>query len=76
MEIRINNLRVGLDSSHTLEQIIGKKYHLAPRAIRQVQVVRKAVDARRKAASAWCTMCGPGWKQRPGCWTGCSGIPR
>lgn len=50
MEIRINNLRVGLDSSHTLEQIIGKKYHLAPRAIRQVQVVRKAVDARRKSS--------------------------
>ena len=50
MEIRINNLRVGLDSSHTLEQIIGNKYHLAPRAIRQVQVVRKAVDARRKSS--------------------------
>ena len=50
MEIRINNLRVGLDSSHTLEQTIGKKYHLAPRAIRQVQVVRKAVDARRKSS--------------------------
>lgn len=75
VEIRINNLRVGLDSSHTLEQIIGKKYHLAPRAIRQVQVVRKAVDARRKSSICLVYHVRAGWKQRPGCWTGCSGIP-
>lgn len=48
-EIRINNLRVGLDSRHSLVQIIGKKYHLPEKAIRQVEVVRKAVDARRKS---------------------------
>lgn len=48
-EIRINNLRVGLDSRHSLVQIIGKKYHLPEKALRQVEVVRKAVDARRKS---------------------------
>ena len=44
-EIRINNLRVGLDSRHSLVQIVGKKYHLPEKALRQVEVVRKAVDA-------------------------------
>ena len=48
-EIRINNLRVGLDSRHSLVQIVGKKYHLPEKALRQVEVVRKAVDARRKS---------------------------
>lgn len=48
-EIRINNLRVGLDSRHSLVQIVGKKYHLPEKAFRQVEVVRKAVDARRKS---------------------------
>lgn len=48
-EIRINNLRVGLDSHHSLVQIVGKKYHLPEKALRQVEVVRKAVDARRKS---------------------------
>ncbi|WP_288311575.1 NAD(P)/FAD-dependent oxidoreductase [uncultured Acidaminococcus sp.] len=48
-EIRINNLRVGLDSRHSLVQIVGKKCHLPEKALRQVEVVRKAVDARRKS---------------------------
>lgn len=48
-EIRINSLRVGLDSRHSLVQIVGKKYHLPEKALRQVEVVRKAVDARRKS---------------------------
>lgn len=48
-EIRINNLRVGLDSRHSLVQVVGKKYHLPEKALRQVEVVRKAVDARRKS---------------------------
>ena len=48
-EIRINNLRVGLDSRHSLVQIVGKKYHLPEKALWQVEVVRKAVDARRKS---------------------------
>jgi len=48
-EIRINNLRVGLDSRHSLVQIVGKKYHLPEKALQQVEVVRKAVDARRKS---------------------------
>lgn len=48
-EIRINNLRVGLDSHHSLVQIVGKKYHLPEKALRQVEAVRKAVDARRKS---------------------------
>ena len=48
-EIRINNLRVGLDSRQSLVQIVGKKYHLPEKALRQVEVVRKAVDARRKS---------------------------
>lgn len=49
VEIRINNLRVGLDSRHSLPQIVGKKYHLPEKALRQVVVIRKAVDARRKS---------------------------
>ena len=40
---------MGLDSHHSLVQIVGKKYHLPEKALRQVEVVRKAVDARRKS---------------------------
>lgn len=55
VEIRINNLRVGLDSHHTLKQIISRKYRLPEKSLRQVVLVRKAVDARRK--SNICLVC-------------------
>jgi uncharacterized protein len=47
-QIRINNIRVGLESHHSLEQIVAKKYQLPAHLLKRVQVLRKAVDARRK----------------------------
>lgn len=47
-QLRINNIRVGLDSHHSLEQIVAKKYQLPAHLLKRVQVLRKAVDARRK----------------------------
>ena len=49
IRLRINNLRVGLDSRHTLTQIAAKKLRLPEKSIRRAQVLRKAVDARRKS---------------------------
>ena len=49
IQVRINNIRVGLDSHHTLNQIAAKKLRLPEKAIRRAQVLRKAVDARHKS---------------------------
>ena len=48
MIVRLNNVRVGLDSTHTLKQIAARKLHVSESRIARVQVLRKAVDARRK----------------------------
>lgn len=48
IRLRVNNIRVGLDSSQTLSQILAKKLRLPEKCIRWAQVLRKAVDARHK----------------------------
>lgn len=48
MRLRVNNIRVGLDNSHSLRDTILHKFHLPEKAVGSVKVLRKAVDARHK----------------------------
>ena len=48
MFIRVNNLRVGLANNHSLEEILGHKWNINPEQIKNLKILRRAVDARRK----------------------------
>lgn len=48
MIVRMNNLRVGLDSRQPLAAAAARKLHLAPARVRSARILRKAVDARRR----------------------------
>jgi uncharacterized FAD-dependent dehydrogenase len=48
MIVRMNNLRVGLDSHHDFLKAAARKLHLPDEKIRKAVILRKAVDARRK----------------------------
>ena len=48
--LRINNIRVGLDSRQGLPQLLSRKLRLPEGSIGKVRVLRKAVDARHKSS--------------------------
>ena len=48
MLVRINNIRVGLSNAHSLEEIIAHKLRVAPQHLKNIKILRRAVDARRK----------------------------
>ena len=48
MRIRINNLTAALDDSSTLEQLVACRLSIAVGKIRSVELIRKAIDARRR----------------------------
>lgn len=48
MRIKINNVRISLLHETTLEKAVCKKLGLSKSALQGVQIVRKAVDARKK----------------------------
>ncbi|MCH3951653.1 MAG: hypothetical protein LKE33_12080 [Acidaminococcus sp.] len=49
MIVKLNNVRVGLDSTHSLKQIAARKLRVSESRIARAKVLRKAVDARRKS---------------------------
>ncbi|NLU44376.1 MAG: hypothetical protein GXX11_05795, partial [Acholeplasmataceae bacterium] len=48
MIIKLNNLRVGITNEHSLVEILAHKFNIDKENIRDVKVLRRAVDARRK----------------------------
>jgi Uncharacterized FAD-dependent dehydrogenases len=48
MIIKLNNLRVGITNEHSLAEILAHKFNIDEENIRDVKVLRRAVDARRK----------------------------
>ena len=48
MLVRINNIRVGLDNEHSLAEIIAHKLRVVSGHLKNVKILRRAVDARRK----------------------------
>lgn len=48
MQVQVNNLRVGLDTTHSLQELVSHKFRVPLQAVRSVQVLRKAIDARHK----------------------------
>ena len=48
MKLKINNVRISLRQEQTLEQAVCRKCDIPREALGSVQIVRKAVDARKK----------------------------
>lgn len=46
--LKISNFRVPLSEDAPLEQLVGRRLKLAPEAVKQVVILRRAIDARRK----------------------------
>ena len=51
MRIRINNLAAALDDDSTLEELAARQLKIPRGAIRSVELIRKAIDARRRNGS-------------------------
>ena len=48
MLLRVNNLRVGLDNNRPLAEVATSKLHLGKGNIKNIKILRRAIDARRK----------------------------
>ncbi len=48
MLLKVNNLRVGLDTSRSLAEVATGKLHLGKGNLKSIKILRRAIDARRK----------------------------
>lgn len=48
MQIRINNVRIGLTNNASIKEIVAKKIGIRSNLIHSCRVIRRAIDARRK----------------------------
>ena len=48
MRLRINDLTAALDDDSTLEELCARRLKVPRGAIRSVELIRKAIDARRR----------------------------